>query len=167
MGSNSLKRRKIQEKACGSGRRKQDDLVGRAANAAELVGNRFSQQMRTSPISFSDKRNKRSPWRRNPRSVEGDATCMRSNACAGRVADLVCKQENVGQRYAGCRGCPAHRDAGSLAQSGIRFGRPIFRGHFAIASKSSPSNIDQSISLGSSKCASSRHCLRLSSTRAP
>jgi hypothetical protein len=36
-----------------------------------------------------------------------------------------------------------------------RFGRPTCLGRDAIASKSSPSNIDQSIFLGSSKFASS------------
>ncbi len=43
----------------------------------------------------------------------------------------------------------------SIDQPPCRLGRPTCRGLEAIASKSSPSNIDQSISLGSSKFASS------------
>ena len=55
----------------------------------------------------------------------------------------------------------------SINQLPCRLGRPTCRGFEAIASKSSPPNIDQSISLGSSKFASSRHCLRRNSARVP
>jgi hypothetical protein len=76
MESSFLKPRKIQARACGSGRRRQDDLVGRTANnAVELVGNCSRNRCPLHP-SHQIGEAKAVTAATNSRSAEDDATCL-------------------------------------------------------------------------------------------